>query len=103
VLSQFKVGPPPAPDQRDQRPLAQAIVGTWAAGPFRVTFEPDGTVHALLGGREQRGHWSVDGSGRLHADALGHRDEAGDAWVAGDALTISADGQGITLHRVTGA
>lgn len=92
--------PPPA-SGRDPRPLAQAIVGTWSGGPISLTFAPDGTVSSTLPGRGQRsGRWSVDSSGKLESDVLGHA-EAADAWVAGDQLTISAQGMGFTFKRVS--
>ncbi|HEX7498490.1 MAG TPA: hypothetical protein VF344_08505 [Candidatus Limnocylindrales bacterium] len=90
--------PPPA-DQRDPRPLAEAIVGTWQTGPMSISFLPDGTmVVRLPGGRERHERWSVGADGRLHASGDG-RDTATDAWVAGDALTISENGQGMVYRR----
>ncbi len=90
--------PPPA-GARDPRPLADAIVGTWRGGPFSVEFRGDGTVTMQpLMGHAQEGHWSVDAQGRLHADAFG-REQTGDAWVQGDTLTISVNGEGIKLQR----
>jgi hypothetical protein len=89
---------PPA-DQRDPRPLVEAIIGTWRTGPMSLSFLPDGTMVATLpGGHEQRGGWSIGADGRLHASGEG-RDRASDAWVAGDVLTISEDGQGMAYHR----
>ena len=94
--------PPPA-EERDPRPLAQAIVGTWRSGFMSVTFEPDGSLRVgMPGGRQQTGRWSVDSSGRLHADAMGGG-QSGDAWIVGDTLTVSAEGEGLTLHRVVEA
>jgi hypothetical protein len=65
-----------------------------------ITFDSSGVVHADMGGRNQSGSWKVDSDGRLHSDALGH-DQAAEAWVSGDTLTISADGMGMTFERVT--
>lgn len=92
--------PPPA-SARDPRPLAEAIVGTWSGGPISLTFAADGTVTSTLPGRGQRsGRWSVDPSGKLESDVLGHT-EAADAWVAGDQLTISSQGMGLSFQRVS--
>lgn len=92
--------PPPA-DQRDPRPLAEAILGTWQLGPMKVQFQNDGTASmTAMMGKPREGHWSVDSNGNLHVDALGGRDQATEAWVAGDSLTISVDGQAMTAHRV---
>jgi hypothetical protein len=94
--------PPPA-DQRDPRPLSEAILGTWQMGPMSMTFMPDGTLVANLpGGRRQTRRWSIGPDGRLHANSSG-RDQATDAWVAGDVLTISENGQGLAYHRTAGS
>jgi hypothetical protein len=93
---------PPA-SALDPRPLAEAIVGTWQAGPIGVTFLADGTMTTHLpGGHSQPGRWSVTADGELHAQFAG-RDQAGKAWVAGDTLTLSEDGQGRQLQRVAQA
>jgi hypothetical protein len=93
--------PPPA-DQRDPRPLAEAIVGTWQTGPISMTFMPDGTVVALLpGGRKQNGRWSIGPDGKLRSNATGS-DQVADAWVAGDTLSISENGQGMAFRRSAG-
>jgi len=90
---------PPPPDQRDPRPLADAILGSWQTGPIKMAFLADGTmVTTLPGGRQQRGSWSVGPDGRLHANATG-RDQTLDAWVAGDVLTISENGQALAYRR----
>ena len=91
---------PPPPGQRDSRPLAQAILGTWQLGAISMTFMPDGTLVATLpGGRRQQGAWSIGPDGKLHSNATGS-EQAADAWVAGDTLTISENGQGLPFHRV---
>lgn len=93
--------PPPTSD-RDPRPLAEAIVGTWHGMMMTVTFNADGTVEAQLpGGMKRSGHWSVDSDGRLRSDAMGQDGSTG-AWVAGDHLTITTDGMGLQFDRVTG-
>jgi hypothetical protein len=90
--------PPPA-GQRDPRPLAEAILGTWQTGPISMTFLPDGTTVATLpGGRRRDGRWSIGSDGRLHENSSG-RNVVNDAWVAGDVLTISQDGQGMSYRR----
>jgi hypothetical protein len=90
---------PPPMGQRDPRPLAEAIVGRWCSGPVSIEFSRDGSLAATLpGGAARHGHWRVDASGRLHADALGE-EQVGDAWVVGNELTLSADGEALTLTR----
>lgn len=90
---------PPPITERDPRPLAQAIVGRWRSGPMSLQFADDGTVVlTFTGGREQRGRWRVDAAGRLHADAIGG-EQIGDAWVVGDTLTVSMDGEALTFRR----
>ncbi len=91
---------PAPPGPRDTRPLAEAILGTWHNALMTVTFAGDGTasVIAALGGHQQKGRWSVDGAGKLHADAMGH-EQAADAWITGDALTISAQGMEMVFQR----
>jgi hypothetical protein len=91
--------PPPA-EERDSRPLEKAIVGTWQMGPVSMTFMPDGSMVATLpGGGRQSGSWSIGPDGKLHATATG-REQVADAWVAGDTLTLSENGQGLPFHRV---
>jgi len=93
---------PPPPGALDPRPLAEAIVGTWQTGPIGVTFNTDGTMTTHLpGGHSQAGRWSVDAGGQLHAQFAG-RDQSGTAWVAGDTLTLSEDGEGRQFQRVAG-
>jgi hypothetical protein len=92
-------GAPPPPDQRDPRPLAEAILGTWQTGMISMTFMPDGTLVASLpGGRQRTGSWSIGPDGRLHSNATGD-DQPADAWVAGDTLSISENGQAMAFHR----
>lgn len=90
---------PPPMAQRDPRPLAEAILGTWEAGFTTLTFSGDGSATMSMGGRAQAGHWSVDHDGRLHADAMGHN-EAADAWIVADTLTISTGGTALSFRRV---
>jgi len=93
---------PPPVGQRDPRPLAEAILGTWQTGPISTTFMPDGTlVTTLPGGRSHDGRWSIGSDGKLHSNSAG-RETATDAWVAGDVLTISAEGQGMSYRRAAG-
>ncbi len=93
-------GPPAG--ARDSRRLAEAIVGTWTNGFLTVTFSSDGaiTTHMLHG--EMRGRWSVDDRGHLHADIAG-REQAAEAWIAGNQLTIAIEGSGLTFTRRNGA
>jgi hypothetical protein len=90
--------PPPA-DQRDPRPLAEAIVGTWHLGPMAWTFAPDGTATgAMPSGHTEQGRWSVDGDGKLRMTGLGGEQDA-EAWVAGDTLTVSLGSRAMHLQR----
>ncbi len=89
----------PASGERDPRPLAEAIIGTWGNGLITIIFGADGTASAVLPGNNQRsGKWSVDGDGRLVSDATGHS-EAADAYVAGGQLTITTGGASMTFSR----
>jgi len=90
---------PPPLGARDQRPLEQAIVGTWRSAILTVAFDPDGSVSAtMLGGMERRGRWSIDRRGRLVSDVMGH-EGAAEAWIVADELTIVADGTALTFTR----
>lgn len=89
--------PPPA-SARDPRPLAEAIVGTWSNGMITVEFAADGRLTAHLFTGDRSGHWSVDAQGRLRADITGG-DQAADAWIAGNELTVVLDGRGLVLQR----
>jgi hypothetical protein len=92
-------GAPPPPSERDQRPLAAAIVGTWKNPLITATFDAGGSVSLSLPGRQQRsGRWSVDPSGRLVVDVMG-TDEAAEAWIANDRLSVKIGGEGVTLVR----
>lgn len=90
---------PPPMSERDPRPLAEAIVGRWKSGPITLELSFDGTAKLVMpGGTERQGHWSIDASGKLHADATG-TEQVGDAWVVGDTLTICTGGHGLTFRR----
>jgi hypothetical protein len=93
----------PAPGgELDPRPLAVAILGRWQTGPISMVFMPDGTMVATLpGGQQRRGHWSIGSDGRLHSDATG-RDQAADASIAGDVLTVTENGQPLSFQRAAG-
>lgn len=97
------VGPatPPPPEQRDPRPLAEAIVGTWRLGPLSWSFAADGTANGVLpGGHATQGRWSVGADGNLHVAGIeGAQDVA--AWVVGDTLTVSLDGRSLNLQRAS--
>jgi hypothetical protein len=88
----------PPPRDRDPRPLGEAIVGAWTNGLMTISFSADGRVTADTMGHTQQGRWSIDSGGRLLADVMGQQ-QAADAWISGDQLTITADGQGFTLTR----
>jgi hypothetical protein len=97
---------PPAPDRRDPRPLAEAIVGSWSNGLLVFGFLPDGTMtmgSPREGGR-RRGRWWIGADGRLHATEAGRGSRGEwvtDAWVAGDEMTIVRDGTGLTFRRLS--
>jgi hypothetical protein len=99
-MQQAAVQPPV--DQRDTRPLSEALVGTWSSAFTTVTFAADGTATTTaLNGRQTTGRWSVDAQGQLHAGVAG-KDNVGQAWIAGTTLTISEDGMGLTFERSAG-
>lgn len=81
-----------------QRPLAEAIVGSWRNNFAQATFTADGRVTASVMGRHSTGEWSVDAQGRLHAEIAG-RAEVAEASVSGDELRISLTGRVVTLAR----
>jgi hypothetical protein len=97
--------PPPA-DQRDARPLAEAIVGSWSNGRLEFNFLTDGTMTmgSPRGGRRRSGRWSIGADGRLHATETGPRSRGEwvtEAWVRGDEMTIVGEGMGLTFRRVS--
>jgi len=93
---------PPPRGERDPRPLAESILGTWSNALMTVSFSGDGTVTAkLLTGLERRGHWSVDRNGRLRADVTGQPGDA-NAWITGDQLVIDVAGTALTFTRASG-
>lgn len=102
VAQQAAAATVPPPDQRDPRPLSEAILGTWQQGPVSMTFMPDGTVVATVGFRRQHGRWSIGADGKLHSDATGSEQTA-DAWVAGDTLSIAENGQALAFRRAQAA
>lgn len=90
---------PPAREQRDPRPLAQAIVGRWNMGELALEFAQGGTITVRSpSGEEAVGRWWVDAEGHLHSDVKGDQ-QAGEAWVVGDALTLSMNGSRLTFRR----
>jgi hypothetical protein len=98
----FAQSPGSPPEVRDPRPLSDAIIGTWSNALMKVSFSADGRVAIRMFGTERDGHWSVDGTGRLRADITG-RQETADAWVAGNQLTVTAEGKSLTLTRESSA
>ena len=92
---------PPPPANRDSRPLAEAIVGTWRNPIITLVFSADGSLSiTTMGGRSRLGHWSVDAAGKLVSDAAPGGDAA-DAWIQGDELTISSEGQALKFDKAT--
>ncbi len=91
----------PPPDQRDARPLTASLPGTWAGAGAKAIFRTDGTAAMTWFGREMDGRWSVDPQGKLHL-GLGGRDQAVDAWIADDTLTVTMDGTGFSFQRAPG-
>jgi hypothetical protein len=81
-----------------QRPLQEAIVGSWRSNIANATFTSDGRVTASVMGRHSAGQWSVDGEGRLHAEIAG-RAEVAEATVIGNELRIRLAGRAVTLTR----
>ncbi len=81
-----------------QRPLQEAIVGSWRNNFANATFTSDGRVTASVMGRRSAGEWSVDTEGRLHAEIAG-RAEVAEASVSGNELRITLTGRVVTLHR----
>jgi hypothetical protein len=81
-----------------QRPLQEAIVGSWRNNFANATFTADGRVTASVMGRSSVGQWSVDADGRLHAEIAG-RAEVAQASISGNELRIALAGKGYTLTR----
>jgi hypothetical protein len=81
-----------------QRPLQEAIVGSWRNNFAHATFTEDGRVTASVMGRHSAGQWSVDTQGRLHAEIAG-RAEIAQASVSGNELRIALTGRVVTLTR----
>jgi hypothetical protein len=64
-----------------------------------MTFMPDGTLVATArGGKQRQGRWSIGADGKIHAEGAGPSGAA-EAWVAGDTLTVSQDGESAAFHR----
>jgi len=94
---------PPPEESRDQRPLAEAIQGTWSGGPITAVIGGDGTFTVtILGANQQSGTWSVGDDGKLMVD-LGGRGGSTEAWIANDQLTVSLGDRAFTLRRVAGS
>jgi hypothetical protein len=90
---------PPPSSELDQRPLAEAIIGTWTSPFMTVSFAADGTAaQTMMNGKQMSGRWSVDAQGQLHAGLAG-REDAAAAWIAGDTLTISMGTMALTFER----
>jgi hypothetical protein len=92
-------GPAPSSGPSDQRPLSEAIVGTWSSPFLSVTFHDDGTlVFHVAEQAPQEGRWSVGSDGRLHAEMMG-AEQSAEASIADDWLTVGLDGQWLRLQR----
>lgn len=91
----------PPPDQRDPRPLSASLPGTWAGAGAKAVFGTDGSAVMTWFGREMAGRWSVDAHGQLHLGLAG-RDQAVDAWIADDTLTVTMNGTGFSFQRAPG-
>jgi hypothetical protein len=87
-----------APTGIAQRPLQEAIVGSWRNNFATATFTADGRVTASVMGRRSAGQWSVDTEGLLHAEIAG-RAEVAEASVSGNELRIRLTGREVTLLR----
>jgi hypothetical protein len=99
MKASFPSSPAGAPKRdADSPPLADAIVGTWSNPLMTVTFTARGRVTVQMPGATRDGRWSVDRAGRLQSDVTG-QPETTDAWVTGDQLTISVQGERMTLER----
>ena len=95
----MQAGERPPDSELDKRPLAEAIVGKWSNGMVTLDFDANGTVAVTMPmGMERKANWTVDAQGRLVADVMGEK-EAGEAWIAGDRLSIKQGGEGIVLKR----
>ncbi|MGO9955894.1 MAG: hypothetical protein ACLP50_07900 [Solirubrobacteraceae bacterium] len=91
----------PASGQQNQVALAEAIVGAWSSPLVDLSFHADGTLEARRPGRDaEQGSWSVDSSGRLHADVMGFRQVA-EASVADDQLSLGISGRWLKLRRAS--
>jgi hypothetical protein len=88
-----------APGPDGAQSMAEAIIGTWQAGPVRATFAAGGSLTMTLpGGHQQTGTWSVDATGVLHAQ-LGGQSEMGEARISGDTLVVRDGNETIALKR----
>jgi hypothetical protein len=85
--------PPPA---SQTLPLRENLAGSWSNAMVKATFGQDGSLEMELArGLKRSGRWSIDSSGRLVSDITGSQATA-QAWIVGDALTVTFDGEGIT-------
>jgi len=81
----------------------EALAGKWTHPLVTVTFAHDGTatVTTIMGATE-KGHWSIDGGGRLLTDVSGTM-EPTDAALDGGRLTIQVEGRRLTFTRASDA
>ena len=91
------------PERVGEGLVRETLVGKWTHALATLTLAADGTatVTTILGATK-RGHWSIDGHGRLLTDATGAMRPT-DAALEGGRLTIQLEGQRLTFNRATDA
>ncbi len=96
-----EISTPPS-GERDSRPLAEILPGSWTNPLMTVTFSADGSCRLDVFGTTRRtGRWSIDRRGRLAVEGIGTGRTA-EARVTGDQLTLSMDGESLTFTRRAG-
>ena len=79
--------------------VGESLVGKWTHPLVTLTIAADGTaIVTTILGSTKKGHWSVDGQGRLLTDATGAM-EPTDAALEAGRLTIQLEGQRLTFTR----
>jgi hypothetical protein len=79
--------------------VGEGLVGKWTHPLVTLTIAADGTaIVTTILGSTKKGHWSVDGQGRLLTDATGAM-EPTDAALEAGRLTIQLEGQRLTFTR----
>jgi hypothetical protein len=96
------------PSDAVSRPAAgglvrEALIGKWTHPLATVTLAAEGTATVTtIMGSTQKGHWSVDGHGRLLTDVTGTMAPT-DAALDGGSLTIQLEGRRLTFTRAADA